>query len=115
MPNGRRQTSHWLFTSMVEELTRPATNLKLWWLIRTKHFPDSETLPRIQTHPRIWILEVFLNSGMCFGFREVFLDSGKCFGFWEVFVDSGKPPYETNQSELFLRFFNLLLTVSVSD
>ena len=37
----------------------------------------------------IWILEVFLDSRMCFGFWEVVLDSGMCFGFWEVFWNLG--------------------------
>ena len=64
----------------------------LRWLIRTKHFPHSKTLPRIQNRsqnpkhiPESGFCKVFLNSGKCFGFWEVFLDSGKCFGFWEVF------------------------------
>ena len=104
IPNGRRQTESVASYKFGRGADSPGyTNLKLRWLIRTKHFPDSKTLPRIQTHPRIWILEsvfefwdvfgfreVFLDSGKCFGFWEVFLDSGKCFGFWEVFLDSGK-------------------------
>ena len=44
----------------------------------------------------------------------MFLDSRKCFGIWEVCCPY-EPPYEAKQNELFLRFFNLLLTVSVSD
>ena len=58
----------------------------LWWLIRTKHFPDSKhtsqnpkDFPESKTHPKIWILGSVLDSGKCFGFWEVFLDSGKCF------------------------------------
>ena len=89
----------------------------LRWLIRTKHFPDSKTLPRIQNRsrnpkhiPESGFCKVFLNSGKCFGFWEVFfgfwevfcilgsvfgfwegfLNSGTCFGFWEVFLDSRK-------------------------
>ena len=57
---------------------------------------------------RFWVL------GSVFGFWEVFLGSGTCFGIWEVCCPY-EPPYETKQNELFLRFFNPLLTVSVSD
>ena len=81
----------------------------LRWLIRTKHFPDSKTLPRIQntsqnpkhfpeskttsqnpkqvpgskTHPRIWILE------SVFEFWEVFWILGSVFEFWDVFWTLG--------------------------
>ena len=61
-----------------------------------------------------WILGSVLDSGKCFWILEVFLDSRKCFGIWEVCCPY-EPPYEAKQNELFLRFFNLLLTVSVSD
>ena len=98
IPNGRRQTESVAIYKYGRGADSPGyTNLKLRWLIRTKHFPDSKTLPRIQTHPRIWILESVFEFWDVFGFREVFLDSGKCFwilgnvfGFWEVFLDSGK-------------------------
>ena len=85
------------------------------WLVGTKHFTESKTLPKIQKHvpeeDEFWILErvfgfwnVFLDFGTCFwilgrvfGFWNVFLDSGTCFcilervfGFWNVFLDSGK-------------------------
>ena len=66
------------------------------WLVGTKHFPKSKTLPRIQntfqnpkhfpeskntsqnpkTLPRI---QNTSQRRRCFGFWDVFLDSGKCF------------------------------------
>ena len=64
------------------------------WLVGTKHFTESKTLPKIQKHvpeeDEFWILE------RVFGFWNVFLDSGTCFwilervfGFWNVFLDFG--------------------------
>ena len=80
------------------------------WLIRTKHFQESKTLPRIQKHfpesktlPRIQntsqnskhfpeskTISQNLDSGKCFWILGSVLNSGKCFGFWKVFLDSGK-------------------------
>ena len=103
IPNDRRQTESVAIYKYGRGADSPGyTNLKLRWLIRTKHFPDSKTLPRIQTHPRIqtrpriWILESVFEFWDVFGFRKVFLDSGKCFwilgsvfGFWDVFWNLG--------------------------
>ena len=84
---------------------------KIRWLIRTKHFPDSKTLPRIQKHipetktgPRIQNTSQNLDSGKCFGilggvfwilasvfgFWEVFWILGSVFGFWDVFWILGR-------------------------
>ena len=92
-------------------------NRILRWLVRPKHFPDSETLPRIQKHfpesktrPRIQKhfpeskntsqnpkhFPEFKNtlqnpdSGMCFGFWDLFWILGNLFGFRDVVLDSGK-------------------------
>ena len=47
------------------------------WLVGTKHFTESKTLPKIQKHvpeeDEFWILE------RVFGFWNVFLDFGTCF------------------------------------
>ena len=85
IPNGRRQTESVAIYKYGRGADSPGyTNLKLRWLIRTKHFPESKHIPE----SGFW--KVFLNSGTC-------LDSGKCFwilgsvfGFWEVFLGSGK-------------------------
>ena len=63
----------------------------LWWLIRTKHFPDSKNTSQNPKHiPKSGFWEVFWILGSIFGFWEVFLDSGTCFGLWDVFLDPGK-------------------------
>ena len=57
------------------------------WLVGTKHFPESQTLPRIQKpfteskkHPRIWILRHDLDSlGRVLGVL------GSVYGLWELF------------------------------
>ena len=86
------------------------------WLVRPKHFPDSETLPRIQKHfpesktrPRIQkhfpeskntsqnpkhfpqSKNTFQNPKHFPEFKNTLQnpDSGMCFGFWEVFWNLG--------------------------
>lgn len=62
------------------------------WLVGTKHFPESQTLPRIQKpfteskkHPRIWILRHDLDSlGRVLGVL------GSVYGLWELFVILGR-------------------------
>ena len=81
----------------------------LWWLIRTKHFPDSKNTSQNPKHiPKsgfwevFWILGSVLDSGKYFWilgsvfiFWDVFwimgrvFGSWKCFGIWEAFC-----PYE---------------------
>ena len=63
----------------------------LWWLIRTKHFPDSKNTSQNPKHiPKSGFWEVFWILGSIFGFWEVFLDSGTCFVLWDMFLESGK-------------------------
>ena len=57
------------------------------WLVGKKHFPESQTLPRIQKpfteskkHPRIWMLRHDLDSlGRVLGVL------GSVYGLWELF------------------------------
>ena len=100
-----------LFTRVAAPYRKHPNSL---WLIRTKHFPESKTRPRIpehlqeskthpkkpKTHPRIqntsqipkhfWILGSILDSGKCFGFWGVLLVSGTYSGFWDVFWILGR-------------------------
>ena len=54
-----------------------------------KHFPESKTLPRIQKHfPELKTLpriQKHIPES-----KKISQNSGTCFGFWEVFLDSGK-------------------------
>ena len=62
----------------------------LWWLIRTKHFPDSKNTSQNPKHiPKSGFWEVFWILGSIFGFWEVFCILGSVFGIWEAFC-----PYE---------------------
>ena len=62
------------------------------WLVGTKHFPESQTLPRIRKpfteskkHPRIWMLRHDLDSlGRVLGVL------GSVYGLWELFVILGR-------------------------
>ena len=67
------------------------------WLVRPKHFPDSETLPRIQKHfPES--KNTSQNPKHFSEFKNTLQnpDSGMCFGFWDLFwilgsvLESGK-------------------------
>ena len=75
----------------------------LWWLIRTKHFPDSKNTSQNAKHiPKsgfwevFWILGSVLDSGKyfwilgsVFRFWDVFWIMGRVFGSWEVFWNLG--------------------------
>ena len=62
--------------------------VKVPWLIRTKHFPESKNT--CQNRNVFWILGIILLLFLFWTLRNV-SDSGTCFGFWEVFC-----PYETS-------------------
>ena len=79
--------------------------VKVPWLIRTKHFPESKNT--CQNPNVFWILGIILLLFLFWTLRNV-SDSGTCFGFWEVFCPYERSAYAMRTSVINSQIFLIL-------